>query len=168
MLRMTGSACSGVFQPCSPVRSLRTRSSECWPPFQWMTSTISPAASSTSAMISVINARTNRWRVRIVVLGAFRRIGKVDVLRRHPQQHLASAAKLPELLEHQPDHLLQPSIWIEAEADAPVPAIANRHREPQLAALRFRSCRVVHPGADDPQLELADAALHPTHQAATR
>ena len=36
-----------------------------------MTSTISPAASSTSATISVISARTSRWRVRIVVRGAF-------------------------------------------------------------------------------------------------
>src|SRR5262249_14214697 len=48
-----------------------TRSSECWPPFQWMTSTISPAASSTSVTISVISARTSRWHIRIVVLGAF-------------------------------------------------------------------------------------------------
>src|SRR5258707_6591312 len=48
------------------------------------------------------------------------------------------------------------------------PGIADRHRDPQLAALRFRSCRVVHPGADDPQLELADAALHPKQQAVVR
>ncbi len=37
---------------------------------------------------------------------AVRRIGKVDVLGRHPQQHLAGAAQLTELLEHQPDYLL--------------------------------------------------------------
>ena len=54
MLRMTARACSGVLQPCSPVLGLRTRNSECWPPFQWMTSTISPAVSSMSATISVI------------------------------------------------------------------------------------------------------------------
>src|SRR6202023_3392071 len=70
MLRMTASACSGVLHPCSPVRGLWTRSSECWPPFQWMTSTISPAASSISTTISVISARTSRWRVLIVVRGA--------------------------------------------------------------------------------------------------
>ena len=70
MLRMTASACSGVLHPCSPVRGLRTRSSECWPPFQWMTSTISAAASSISTTISVISARTSRWRVLIVVRGA--------------------------------------------------------------------------------------------------
>ena len=96
---------------------------------------------------------------------AIRRIGKVDVLRRHPQQHLAGAAQLTELLEHQPDHLLQPSIRIEAEADVPVPGVADRHRDPKLAAPRFRSYRVVHPGSDDSQLELADAPLHAEQQA---
>src|SRR5260221_564837 len=70
---------------------------------------------------------------------AVRRIGKVDDLRRHPQQHLAGAAQFTELLEHQPDYLLQPPIRIETEADVPVPGIADRDRDSQLAALRFRS-----------------------------
>jgi hypothetical protein len=39
----------------------------------------------------------------------------VDVLGCHPQQNLAGAAQLAELLEYQPDHLLQPPIRIEAE-----------------------------------------------------
>src|SRR5438552_1431725 len=301
MLRMTASACSGVLHPCSPVRGLWTRSSECWPPFQWMTSTISPAASSISTTISVISARTSRWRVLIVVHGALhaaerssanpvtsgrtssasdicirssrsrqrstrcsavshassslrvpnpavgvaleqrliafvlrptdvalvlildeylprthrlavaialarttiddrgallalavsvdagiegilqnrddvaipdwppfercqrpavRRIGKVDVLRRHPQQHLAGAAEFTKLLKDKPDHPLQPLIRIEAEADVPVPGVADRTRDPQLATLGFRSCSLVHPRSDDPQLELADTSLH--------
>jgi hypothetical protein len=51
MLRITAKASSAVAQPCSPVRGLRTRSSECWPPRQWMVSTTSRAASSTSTTI---------------------------------------------------------------------------------------------------------------------
>jgi hypothetical protein len=73
-----------------------------------------------------------------------------------------------ELLEHQPDHLLQASIRIEAEADVPVPGVADRDRDPQLAALRFRSCRLIHPGSDDSQLELADAPLHAEQQTVVR
>jgi hypothetical protein len=81
---------------------------------------------------------------------------------------LAGAAQLTELLEHQPDYLLQPPIWIEAEADVPVPRVADWDRDPQLAALRFRSCRLVHPGSNNPQLELADAPLHAKQQAVVR
>ena len=92
----------------------------------------------------------------------------MDILRCHPQQHLAGAAQLTELLEHQPDYLLQPPIRIEAETDVPVPGVADRDRDPQLAALRFRSCRLVHPGSDNPQLELADAPLHAKQQAVVR
>ena len=54
---------------------------------------------------------------------AVRRVGKVDVLRCHPQQHLAGAAEFTELLKDKPDHLLQPSIRIEVEADVPVPGM---------------------------------------------
>src|ERR1700685_4567224 len=71
MLRMTASACSGVLHPCPPVRGLWIRNSECAPPFQWMARTISPATASISTTISVISARTSRWRVLIVVRGAF-------------------------------------------------------------------------------------------------
>ena len=39
MLRITASAASGVLQPCSPVLGFLTRSSECRPPFQWITRT---------------------------------------------------------------------------------------------------------------------------------
>ena len=50
----------------------------------------------------------------------------------------------------------------------PVPDVADRDRDPQLAAPRLRSYRVVHPRSDDPQLELADAALHAEQQAIVR
>src|SRR5262245_41029695 len=91
---------------------------------------------------------------------AVRRVGKVDVLRRHPQQHLAGAPEFTELLKDKPDHLLQPPVRIEAEADVPVPSVTDWTRDPQLAAPGLRSCRLVHPRSDDPQLELADAPLH--------
>ena len=71
MLRMTANASSVVAQPCSPVRGLRTRSSECWPPRQWIVSTTSRASSSTSTTMSVINVRSSCWRARIVTPGAF-------------------------------------------------------------------------------------------------
>jgi hypothetical protein len=89
----------------------------------------------------------------------------MDVLGRHPQQRLAGTPELTELLEDEPDHLLQPAIGIEAETDMAVPGIADRRRDPQLAAPCLRSRRVVHPGSNDAQLELADAALHAEQQA---
>ena len=77
------------------------------------------------------------------------RVGKVDVLRRHPLQHLPGATQL-----------LQPPIRIEAETHMPVPGVTNRDRDPQLTAFCFRPCCLVHPGSDDPQFELPDAPLH--------
>ena len=59
-------------------------------------------------------------------------------------------------------------IRIEAETDVPIPGVADRDRDPQLAAPRLRSCRLVHSGSDDAQLELADAALHAEQQAIVR
>ena len=87
----------------------------------------------------------------------------MDILRGHPQQNLAGAAELPELLKDEPDHLLQPAIRIEVKTDMAVPDIADWRRDSQLAAPRFRSRRVVHPGSNDPQLD--DAALHAEQQA---
>ena len=71
MLLITASASSVVAQPCSPARGLRTRSSECWPPRQWIVRMTSRASSSTSTMMSVINVRSSCWRARIVTPGAF-------------------------------------------------------------------------------------------------
>src|SRR6516162_3268154 len=66
---------------------------------------------------------------------AVRRVGKVNVLRRHPQQYLAGAAEFAELLKDEPDHLLQPPIWIETKADEQEPP---RHRSQHRSALRRR------------------------------
>ena len=60
---------------------------------------------------------------------------------------------------------MQPAIGIEAETDVAIPGVADWSRDPQLAAPRLRSCRLVHSGSDDVQLELADAALHAEQQA---
>lgn len=58
----------------------------------------------------------------------------MDVLGCHPQQHLARAAELAELLEDKPDDLLQPSIGIKTETNMAVPAIADRCRDSQFAS----------------------------------
>lgn len=76
MVRITANACSEALQSCSPLFGFLTRSSECWSPFQWMTSTTSPTAK--SAMISVNTARTNRWRVRIAVCGTFQAAARLS------------------------------------------------------------------------------------------
>ena len=79
-----------------------------------------------------------------------------------------STAEQAELLKHEPNHLLQPAIRIKAETDIPIPGVADRRRDPQLATTRLRSCRLVHSRSDDPQLELADAPLHAEQQAVVR
>ena len=79
----------------------------------------------------------------------------MDILRCHPQQHLAGAAELTELLKDKPDHVLQSPIRIKTETDMPIPGVADRRGNPQFAALGLRSCRliIIHSRADDPQLE---------------
>ena len=52
---------AGIVEAVSGVRGLRTRSAVCTPPFQWMVSTISRHASSTSAQICATTARTIRF-----------------------------------------------------------------------------------------------------------
>ena len=47
-----------------------------------------------------------------------------------------------------------------AEAHLAVPDVTDRHADPQLAAPRLGSRRVVHSGAQDAEFELTDAALH--------
>ena len=89
----------------------------------------------------------------------------MDVLGCHPQQYLAGAAEFAELLEDEPDDLLQPSIGIKTETNMAVPAIADRCRDPQFTSPRLRSCCVVHPRSNDTQLKLADAAFHAEQQA---
>src|SRR6266446_2582575 len=73
---------------------------------------------------------------------------------------LGGRSRVHGLLKDKPDHLLQPPVRIEAEADVPVPSVTDWTRDPQLAAPGLRSCRLVHPRSNDPQLELADAPLH--------
>ena len=157
MLRMTASACSGVLHPCSPVRGLRTRSSECWPPFQWMTSTISAAASSISTTISVISARTSRWRVLIVVRGAchaaepskgafddptawkrhesFRLIGALDDFSFELWQEAARGARAAAMSSH---HNFRPGQQNKLVSEPPI-AAPDEHAQLVEADQRFRA-----------------------------
>ena len=49
-----------------------------------------------------------------------------------------------------------------------VPDVTDRHADPQLAAPRLGSRRIVHPGAQDAEFELADAALHSQQEPVVR
>src|SRR6185369_1309269 len=62
-----------------------------------------------------------------------RGVWEMDILRRHPQQHLSGTPQLAELLKDELDHLLQPAIRIKTEADMPIPGVADRRGDPQLA-----------------------------------
>jgi hypothetical protein len=42
-----------------------------------------------------------------------------------------------EFVKDKPDHLLQPPIWIDAETEMPIPGVAGRRKDPQLAAPRL-------------------------------
>ena len=62
--------------------------------------------------------------------------------------------------EDQADHLLNPQVGIEAEADLAMPEVADRHADAQFAPPRLGASGVEHAGTQDAKLELADAALH--------
>jgi hypothetical protein len=54
-----------------------------------------------------------------------------DMARRNPLGAVA------EFVKDKPDHLLQPLIRIDAETEMPIPGVADRRRDPQLAAPRL-------------------------------
>jgi hypothetical protein len=84
----------------------------------------------------------------------------VNLLGEHRQQHLPCAAQLAEPGEDQPDHLLNPQVGIEAEADLAMPDVADRYADAQFTAARFGAGGIEHAGPKYTELELADAALH--------
>jgi hypothetical protein len=92
----------------------------------------------------------------------------VDLLGEHREQDLPGAAELAEAGEDQPDHLLDPQVGIEAEAELAMPHIADRHADAQLTAPRFGAGGVEHAGTQHTELELADAALHAEQQPVVR
>ena len=96
---------------------------------------------------------------------AVRGAGKVNALGPERQMGLASAAKLPEAAEDQSDRFLNPHVGIEAQSDLTMPHVAYGDGNPQFSPPRLRTSGVEHPRAQDAQLELADAALHPEQQA---
>jgi hypothetical protein len=74
--RTTSTASRLVHRPCLPPSPFGTRNSECRPPAQWITRTISRFSSSTFATISWIRIRTIRCFKRISVVGEFHMAGK--------------------------------------------------------------------------------------------
>jgi hypothetical protein len=96
---------------------------------------------------------------------AVRGAKKVDALGPERQMGLPSAAQLPEATEDQSDCLLNPHVGIEAQSDLAMPQVAYGDGNPQFSPPRLRTGGVEHPRAQDAQLELADAALHPEQQA---
>jgi len=73
---------------------------------------------------------------------------------------LPSAAKQPKSTKDQSRCLLDSDVGIKAQADLPMPNVADRHRNPQLPAPGLGTGGVVHAGAQHAEFELADAALH--------
>ena len=94
--------------------------------------------------------------------------GKWKLIRRQGQQNLPRAAQLAEPREDETDRLLEPQVRIEAEAHLAMPDVTDRHADPQFAAPRLGSRRVVHSGAQHAEFELADAALHSQQEPVVR
>src|SRR3954453_15392641 len=93
---------------------------------------------------------------------------EVDPVRRHRQQDLARAAQLAEPGEDQADRFPHAQVGIEAQTGLAVPRVADRHADAQLAAPRLGARGVEHAGAQHPELELADAALHAQEEPVVR
>ena len=93
---------------------------------------------------------------------------KMQLVRRQGQENLPRAAQLAEPREDETDRLLEPYVGVEAEANLAVPDVTDRHADPQLAAPRLGSRRIVHPGAQDAEFELADTALHSQQEPVVR
>ena len=81
------------------------------------------------------------------------------------QMHLPGAAQFAEALENPAGDFLDAAIRIEAQADLPMPDIADRHGDPEFPSAGLRSRGVQHPRSQDAKFELADAALHAQQQA---
>jgi len=93
---------------------------------------------------------------------------KMDLLGAQRQQDLSRAAHLAEPGEDQPDRFLNPQVGIKAETDLAMPDVADRHADAQFAAPGLGAGGVEHAGAQNAELELADAALHPEQQPIVR
>src|SRR3982751_1278644 len=103
---------------------------------------------------------------------AVRRSGKVDLIGRHRKMHAAmhaaSAAELTKSLEDLTDGFLDAQIRIEAEAEIAMPDVSDRHADAPLAPPCLGPSGLKHPGAQNAELELADAALHAQEQTVVR
>src|SRR3954453_5363523 len=80
----------------------------------------------------------------------------------------ASAAELAKSLEDLTDGFLDAQIRIEAEAEIAMPDVSDRHADAQLAPPCLGPGGIQHPGAQNAELELADAALHAQEQTVCR
>ena len=85
----------------------------------------------------------------------------------HREQHLARAAKFLKADEDEPNDLLETLIGIKAKPRFPVPDVAERNRQAQFAAAGLGPGSVQHPGAQNAEFELADAAFHAEEQTIT-
>ena len=80
----------------------------------------------------------------------------------------ARAAELAKSLEDLTDGFLDAQIGIEAEAEIAMPDVSDRHADAQLATSCLGPSGLKHPGAQNAELELADAALHAQEQTVVR
>ena len=82
--------------------------------------------------------------------------------------HLSGATQFTEALKDRAGDFLHASIRIQAEANLPVPYIADRYGKPELASSGLGPCGVQHSRSQNAKFELADAALHAQQQAIIR
>lgn len=82
--------------------------------------------------------------------------------------HLPGAAQFAEALKDRAADFLHAAIRIEAEANLPMPDIADRYGKPELASSGLGPCGVQHSRSQNAKFEFADAALHAQQQTIIR
>ena len=78
--------------------------------------------------------------------------------------HLPAAAQFAEALKDRAGDFLNAAIRIEAEANLPMPDVADWYGKPELASSGLGPCGVQHSRSQNAKFEFADAALHARQQ----
>ena len=78
--------------------------------------------------------------------------------------HLPAAAQFAEALKDRAGDFLNAAIRIEAEANLPMPDVADWYGKPELASSGLGPCGVQHSRSQNAKFEFADAALHAQQQ----
>jgi hypothetical protein len=82
--------------------------------------------------------------------------------------HPAAAAEFTEASKDRTDRFLDAAVRIEAEANLPMPDIADRYAQPELTSLCLGTCGVQHSRPQNTEFEFTDTALHAQQQTIVR